>query len=114
MKGLKPIKVVEDLISHLLACPPQAEVMLMPDNGEPYPIGGVLAFNNENPSQVWILIDEFGETDQEMIEWSGGPSDEDEVDEGCERAGDMANALTEEVEKPKVDVVRVRGKLRIA
>ncbi len=109
MNGLTPIRTVEDLISHLSHCPPNAEVMLMPDDGDPYPIGGVLAFSSEVPPQVWILIDEFGETERQ-IDWSVGPSEDDETEQGVENT--VAVPVT--VEPVDEDVVKVRGKLRSA
>lgn len=108
MKGLKPILTVKNLMDYLAACPPDSEVMLMPEDGEGFHIGGVLEFSTEK--EVWILIDEFAEAGPSM-EWAGGGV-EDEPEDGVERPGDMASAATCEEEKP--DVVKVRGKLRTA
>lgn len=106
MKGLRPIRTVADLMAYLSRCPPEAEVSLVPEEGEGFLIGGVLEFSSEKPAQVWILIDEFSEADdgsQEM-EWVSGSTEEG-------RAGDMGT-LPEIVEEE--DVVQVRGKLRSA
>lgn len=105
MKGVKPIRTVGDLMAYLQACPQDADVLLMPEDGEGFVIGGVLQFSDIKPPhncEVWILIDEFGELKSE--EWS------DECGEGCERPGDMAVILEEE----KPDSVQVRGQMRSA
>jgi hypothetical protein len=123
MKGLKPIRTVGDLMAYLGTCPQDSEVLLMPEDGEGIPVGGVLEFSSEIPPVVWILFDEFAEAGGEVMEnewmqkhvdWSGGPSEDDEP---TERPGDMAcidAGIVVLPSAPKVDVVRVRGKLRSA
>ena len=119
MKGLKPIRTVKDLMEYLAACPPNAEISLMPEDGEGYLIGGVLEFSAQSPQEVWILFDEFSVADgSDRGDWSGDPTEA-----GVERAGDMGTISDAEAlpsvcnsvcaaEKP--DVVLVRGKMRSA
>lgn len=122
MKGLRPIRVVQDLVDYLLKCPPNAEILLISEDGEGdgWPIGGVLQFEGPQHPQVWILLDEYSslEPSSERIDWGGG-GDEDEGP--LERPGDMACALAAEshssatkIVLPKADVVKIRGNLRSA
>jgi len=105
MKGVKPISTVGDLMMYLQACRSDAKVFLMPEDGDGFPIGGVLEFNNENPPQVWLLIDEFSEIEVNI-------PDEQAI---VERPGDTGMVFEEEPKpEPKPDVVRIRGKLRSA
>lgn len=117
MKGQKPIHTVSDLMKYLEACSPDAEVSLMPEEGEGFMIGGVLEFNSNSPKEVWILIDEFSylenddeevdndDDDSEAIAWSG------EGRESDERPGDMAQ---QSYDLDGADAVVVRGKMRSA
>ena len=104
MKGTRPIRTVEDLLMYLHACPLNAEITLMPEDGDGFNIGGVLELNAERPPKVWLLIDEFGE----LIEDT--PDEQTMV----ERPGDMSVIIEEPKPEPKTDVVRIRGKLRSA
>lgn len=111
MKGSKPIRVVSDLMQYLQACPPNAEVILMPETGEGYPIGGVLEFNSQMPAEVWILIDEF-----ESLEPSQSELDEDSAWVGTpanEVSGDAGIVVLPPLSEKK-DVVTIRGKMRSA
>lgn len=117
MKGLRPITTVQDLKNYLDHCPPDAEILLMPEDGDGMRIAGVLHFETERPQQVWLLFDEFTDADESPSkEWVGGPSDDDDIPfstvQGAERPGDMATAMACDVDTP--DVVKVRGKLRTA
>jgi hypothetical protein len=105
MKGQRPILLVEDLQAYLAACPPKAKLALVPEEGDGFPIGGVIQLSSENGTpEVWILIDEFGEADQSM-EWSGGPLADDDEEP-------LEESFILELEER--DVVQVRGKLRSA
>lgn len=112
MKGLRPILTVQDLMDYLSRCPADAQIRLMPEDGDGMQIGGILEFSAQEPKEVWILFDEFAEMGGPSMEWANGGGVEDEPEAGVERPGDMATAATCEEEKP--DVVRVRGKLRTA
>jgi len=111
MKGSKPIRTVEDLLMYLHACPLDAKVLLMPEDGDGYQIGGVLEFNAEKPPQVWLLIDEFADAEEEDISDEQALVDSIRMAESTERPGDMGTIVEE---PPKPDVVRIRGKLRSA
>lgn len=113
MKGLKPIRTVADLMAYLAMCPPTSEIMLMPEDGEGFQIGGVLELST--PKEVWILIDEFSQAGGPSMEWSSGGGDDDEdAEEAVERPGDMSTALTDSTEIEEIDIIEVRGKLRSA
>lgn len=112
MKGQKQIVTVRDLMAYLGTCNPDADVALVPEEGEGFMIGGVLEFQTQNP-EVWILIDEFAEYESNsgVVQWTA----ESKESGTKERPGDMAfitEASACELEKP--DVVKVRGKLRSA
>jgi hypothetical protein len=112
MKGLKRIRTVEELKQYLNTCPDTAEVTLVPEEGEGFPIGGILEFAPQDggPAQVWILIDEFADVNLEELddldeaiamEWSGVPPDDNEV---------FDTPVPEEIQ----DVVQIRGSIRSA
>lgn len=112
MTGQKPIRTVADLMAYLSACPADAEVSLVPEEGTGFGIGGVLQFHPDLPAppQVWILVDEF----TEVGESGYGPENfiDDDEDGAWEAYGISQAPPVKEVEKP--DVVKVRGKLRSA
>lgn len=116
MKGQRPIGTVRDLIQYLEACPPDAQICLMPEDGEPFPIGGVLEFPSERPPQVWILFDDSEEGTRAMMEWSGGPTDDDEDAAWDTAVQQDTQDLTgpSQPEPEEEDVVEIRGKLRSA
>lgn len=110
MKGLRPIRTVEDLQQYLSHCPANAQVTLVPEEGTGFAIGGVLQFapvKAGEPDQVWILIDDCHEDLDDLdesvaMEWSGGPPDDDDIP--------FDDAPPEE----KEDVVQIRGNMRSA
>lgn len=111
MKGLKPINTVANLMAYLGTCNPEAKIMLMPEDGDGFPIGGVLDFPAEG--QTWILFDEFEalEPTSERMEWSGGPPDDDDLEEPIVSGGIVVLPSSTE---DKEDVVQIRGALRSA
>lgn len=120
MSTLHPIRTVREMMAHLGSCNPDADLILMPEQEDGFLCGGVLQFNSKTPPEVWILIDEYTElSDIEdegvpLVEWQGA-GDDDDLDEGVERPGDMACSLQKTtVIEDKADVVRVRGKMRSA
>lgn len=117
MAGLRPVRTVQELIDVLSRMAPDAEITLMPEEGDGFPIGGVLEFNAQKPREVWIIIDEFADAaDDEdptvSMDWSGGGTDDNPEDEGVERPGDMACGLAASCEMEEEDVVVVRGNMR--
>lgn len=111
MKGMKPIVTVGDLMEYLQLCDKDAVLRLMPeDEGDGFPVGGVLTFQSSQPPEVWILIDEFSEIESQALEWAAGsPIDAEDV---VDRPG--AREAAQKAPTEPVDVVQVRGKLRSA
>lgn len=112
MKGQSPIRTVRDLMAYLGACPPDAQVCLMPNEGDGFPIGGVLQLTGNTPQEVWILIDEFGdeETLDDSIVYQGITDDDEDVawDAAAYASAQRVSAVEKE------DVIKIRGKLRSA
>lgn len=111
MKGQKPIRTVQDLMTYLSACPADAEIQIMPEDGDGFRISGVLEFSAQKPMEVWLLMDEFGNADGLPDDWVAGEDDDDEED----KLGPMVPVQTSAAcEREEPDVVVVRGKLRSA
>lgn len=104
--SVRPINTVAELKLYLDSCNPEAKVLLMPEDGDGYSIGGCLEFTSAPGSpEVWLLIDEFGEEGNTVADdWSGG---------GIE--GDPQQiSIIETPTIPRTDVVVIRGLLRSA
>lgn len=111
MKGLKPIRTVQDLKNYLDTCNPESEVLLMPEEGDGFHIGGILDFSAQASKEVWLLIDEFGEgVEENSIDWAGGGGADD--DEGS--VWDASIPIPVCALEKSEDVIKVRGLLKSA